>query len=86
MPGTATRTREQLRNYLFSTLIPTPQDQQPADAADLFEHGMDSLRLMQLLVFIEQDLGIKLPDHEITQERMSSVESIVRWIDHHRAG
>lgn len=86
MPGTATHTRQQLRDYLFGSLIPTPADSQPDDRADLFQHGMDSLRLMQLLVFIEQDLGVKLPDDEVTQERLSTVNSIVEWVDRHRGG
>lgn len=85
MSGTMTNTRDQLRNYLFGTLIPTAADAWPADDADLFEHGMDSLRLMQMLVFIEQEVGVQLPDHEVTQERMSTIQSIVDFVHRHRA-
>jgi D-alanine--poly(phosphoribitol) ligase subunit 2 len=77
-------TRERVRSYLFETLIPLPPAARPPDDADLFSHGMDSLRLMQLLVFIEENLGVRLPDHEVTPERVSSVRSVVDWIDSHR--
>jgi len=84
MNQVATRTREQVRSYLFGTLIPTAKESWPADSADLFEHGMDSLRLMQMLVFIEQEVGVNLPDHEVTPERIGSVDSIVEWIGQHQ--
>ncbi|GMU33787.1 MAG: hypothetical protein HS101_06405 [Planctomycetia bacterium] len=80
MAVAAEKTRDQLRRYLFETLIPTPPNAWPADDADLYANGLDSLRLMQLLTFIEQDIGINLPDDEVTPERVGSVASIVEWI------
>jgi acyl carrier protein len=79
-------TRERIKAYLFDTLIPTPAATRPGDDADLFAHGMDSLRLMQLLVFIEEKLGVNLPDHEVTPERVGTVSSIVEWIDASKKG
>lgn len=79
------QTREKIRSYLFDTLIPTPKESWPADASDLYQHGMDSLRLMQLLVFIEQEVGVNLPDHEVTPERIGSVDSIVEWVGQHKS-
>ncbi len=60
--------------------MPKPKEAWPADDADLFASGMDSLRLMQLLVFIEQKIGVQLPDHEVTPERVASINSIVEWV------
>lgn len=77
-------TREKLRTYLFSTLLPRPATAWPADDADLLALGMDSLRIMQLLVFVEQHLGVRLPDHEVTPERIETVAALVDWIDSHR--
>ncbi len=64
--------------------MPKPKEAWPVDAADLFDAGMDSLRLMQLLVFIEQKVGVLLPDHEVTPERVASINSIVEWIGQHK--
>lgn len=76
--------REQLRQHLFGTLMPTAREAWPADDADLYAHGLDSLRLMQLLVYIEQKLGVNLPDHEVTPERVSSIASLVEWVGQHQ--
>ncbi|MCB9856629.1 MAG: acyl carrier protein [Phycisphaerales bacterium] len=76
--------REKIREYLFGTLLPTAVSARPGDDASLFDLGLDSLRLMQLLVFVEQSLGVNLPDHEMTPERVESVDAIVEWIGEHR--
>jgi acyl carrier protein len=78
-------TAQQIQTYLFGTLIPTRAGAWPDENADLFELGLDSLRVMQLLVFIEQRLGVKVPDEEITPERISTVANITELVDVHRA-
>ena len=47
---------------------------------DLFEAGLDSLGTMQLLVRIEQRLGIQLPAGKLTKENSSTVEQLSRLI------
>ncbi|HPF39750.1 MAG TPA: acyl carrier protein [Phycisphaerae bacterium] len=76
--------REKVRDYIFETLLPTPTDSRPGNDANLFDFGLDSLRLMQLLVFVEQSLGVNLPDHEMTPERVETIDAIVEWIGEHR--
>lgn len=76
-------TREQLRDYIFGTLLPTERNAWPADGASLFDHGMDSLRLMQMLVFVEEKLKVQLPDQEVTPERIESIDTITAWIEEH---
>jgi acyl carrier protein len=76
--------RDQIREHLFGTLIPMPAEAWPDDEADLYAAGLDSLRLMQLLVFIEDKVGVNLPDHELTPERTASVRAIVQWIEEHQ--
>lgn len=76
--------RDKIRGHVFGTLLPTPADTRPADDANLFDLGLDSLRLMQLLVYIEQSVGVNLPDHEMTPERVESIDAIMVWIAEHR--
>lgn len=75
--------REALRTYLFATLIPMEKGAWPSDDADLFDAGMDSLRLMQLLVFVEEKWKMKLPDSEVTPERIESINALVAWFESH---
>lgn len=76
--------RQKIGEYLFGTLLPTSGPERPADDANLFELGLDSLRLMKLLVFVEQTLHISLPDHEVTPERVETIDALMVWIDEHR--
>ncbi len=76
--------RNQLREVLFKTLIPLPPERWPDDDANLIELGLDSLRVMRLLVFIEEKLGVVLPDHEITSESIGSVRALVGLVEQHR--
>ncbi len=55
----------------------------PHRGGDLLELGLDSLRIMQLLVFIEEKIGVNLPDHEVTEERIGSLSALVDWIQSH---
>ncbi len=77
--------RAELRSYLFETLIPTAESTWPGDEADLFDAGLDSLRLMQLLVFVEDAIKVVLPDHEVTPERVGSINSLLQWIESHKS-
>jgi acyl carrier protein len=76
--------RTQLREALFQTYMQLPPAAWPDDDANLIELGLDSMRVMRLLVFIEERLGVTLPDHEITSESIGSVRALVRLIEQHR--
>jgi len=81
----STTLRDQLRDHIFSELLTLAEQERPGDSENLFEHGLDSLKVMRLLVYIEEELGVRLPDHEITAERLSTVDSLVEWIESHRS-
>jgi acyl carrier protein len=74
-----------LREGLFTRLLPMPRDQWPDDDANLFDAGLDSLRVIRLLVFIEQDLGVVLSDSAITPEAIGSVRALLSLIEAHRS-
>jgi acyl carrier protein len=78
--------RNQLREVLFKTLMPLPPERWPDDDANLFELGLDSLRVMRLLVFIEEKWKVALPDQEITTESIGSVRALAHLIEQHRRG
>jgi acyl carrier protein len=78
--------REPLRQYLFGTLLPTAPPVWPDDDADLFRLGMDSMRVMQLLAFIEAHFGVYLPDEEISSERLQCVRTLLEWLERYRPG
>jgi acyl carrier protein len=42
--------------------------------------GLDSFSIIEIVLFIERDLGVELPDNELTKENMHSVESLTKCI------
>ncbi|MFZ5571855.1 MAG: acyl carrier protein [Thermodesulfobacteriota bacterium] len=66
---------EFLREEVFDVRIPLTEH------TDLLESGFDSLALLRLLNFTEQRLGIRIPEEEITENRIKTVRSLAEWID-----
>ena len=47
---------------------------------DLFEAGLDSMAIMQLLLLIEENFGIVIPAADHSRENFSTVKSIAHLI------
>lgn len=54
--------------------------------SNLFDAGLDSMAIMQLLLLIEQNFGVQLPAAKLTQEHFSSVDDLARLMDSEAAG
>lgn len=74
-----------IRAYMFGTLLPLPKEEWPDDDADLFDLGLNSVRVMRLLAFLETQLQTAIPDEAITPERLSSVRQIAQLVDSARS-
>ena len=56
------------------------------EQSNLFEAGLDSMAIMQLLLLIEQNFGIRLPAAKLTQEHFSSIDDLARLMESEAAG
>ena len=64
----------QLVVLLRERLLETPH---PFDATtDLYNLGMDSMAIMQLLVIIEEEYGIALPECGLTRQNFTTVRQL----------
>jgi acyl carrier protein len=54
--------------------------------SNLFDAGLDSMAIMQLLLLIEQNFGVRLPAAKLTREHFSSVDDLARLMDSETAG
>lgn len=62
-------------SILFSKSYPYPDD------ASLVENGViDSMNVMELVLFLEENLGIKVEDHEIVPEHFDSVSKLAEFV------
>lgn len=62
-------------SILFSQTYPYPDD------ASLLENGViDSMNVMELVVFLEENLGINVADHEIIPDNFDSVSRLAEFV------
>lgn len=52
----------------------------PGDASFLDLGIIDSTGVLEIILFIEQEFGIKMEDHEMMPENLDSVNNIVRFV------
>ena len=68
----------QLVLLLSERLFETPQ---PFDATtDLYSLGMDSMAIMQLLIIIEEEYGVALPECGLTRQNFTTVRQLAHLI------
>jgi acyl carrier protein len=54
---------------------------------NLFSTGvLDSIAVMQLVVFIEERFGVKVPDEDVALENFQSVSAIASYLERRRDG
>jgi acyl carrier protein len=55
--------------------------------ASLTSHGvLDSMGVLELIMFIEQRFSLKVPDEDTLPENLDSVERIVRYVEQRLGG
>lgn len=47
---------------------------------DLFEAGLDSMSIMQLLLIIEEEFGVLIPVGELSRGNLSSIRSVAALV------
>lgn len=47
---------------------------------DLFAAGFDSMSLSRVLVFVEERLGVAIPDSDVVIEEVSTLEKLARFV------
>jgi acyl carrier protein len=69
-----------LKNYLFSS-----DESSLKDEVSLMQAGIiDSTGVLELIMFLEEQFGIKVADEEMTPENLDSVDRIVAFVGRKR--
>ena len=63
-----------LRDRLLETTTPVDP------GTDLYDVGMDSMAIMQLLILIEEEYGVALPECALTRQNFSTVKQLAHLI------
>ncbi len=78
--------KKKLRDFIFQELVFVASPEQFGDDDDLLEAGLDSMGIMRLIMHIENEFGITLPDSEIEPENVQSFNAMEQWILKHKNG
>jgi D-alanine--poly(phosphoribitol) ligase subunit 2 len=76
--------RDDLKKFIFEDLLGVGKSESFQLEDNLFQLGLDSLRMMRLVNFIEEKFKITIPDIEITPEQMESLASIEKLITRYK--
>jgi acyl carrier protein len=74
--------QESLEQQLVQLVSERLLETQPGFDADsnLYDSGLDSMAIMQLLILIEEEYGVALPESALTRQNFSTVRSVVGLI------
>ena len=78
--------KKKLRAFIFQELIFVAEPEQFTDSDNLLEAGLDSMGIMRLIMFIENEYGITLPDTEIEPDNVQTFNALEQWILKHKNG
>lgn len=78
---------ERARAYVLENFLYARTDVQLTDTDPMLERGIiDSMGVLELISFIQDEFGIKVGDDEITEEHFGTLAGIASYVVSKRAG
>lgn len=74
----------ELKKFIFEDLLGVGENDKFNLEDNLLSLGLDSLKMMRLIAFIEEKFSVVIPDIEITPDRMESLASIEKLINKYK--
>ena len=80
-------TLDSLEPQLVTMISERLLETQPGFNADsnLYEAGLDSMALMQLLILVEEEYGVSIPEGDLTRQNFSTTRHLAQLIRERRA-
>ncbi|MEN8207138.1 MAG: acyl carrier protein [Pseudomonadota bacterium] len=75
---------KKLKSYIFQELVFSEDTGAFGEHDDLLEAGLDSMAIMRLVLFIENEFGVLLPDDELAPENLQTLSRLEHWIRRHQ--
>ena len=76
--------KQQIREFIFNELIFVAEPENFSDDDDLLEAGLDSMGIVRLIMHIEDQFSVTLPDSEIDPDNVKSFNALEQWIVQHK--
>lgn len=77
--------KPQLREFIFEELVFVADPKRFGDDDNLLEAGLDSMGIMRLIMFIEEQFNVILPDTEIDPDNIETLNRLEKWIVRHQS-
>jgi acyl carrier protein len=78
--------KAKLRTYLLTEFLPGEEASALTDAVPLISTGiLDSIAVLKLVLFLEEQFGITLEAHEAAVENMNTIADIARLVESKRS-
>jgi acyl carrier protein len=75
-------TRAIIRRFVADNLMYSSNGFHLDDDLSFLEHGIvDSLGVMELVVFVEEELGVRVADEDVTPENFDSVSRLAAYVE-----
>ena len=73
---------ESLRKFIIQNICDAANTLNLKNEENIFEAGyVDSTFAMELIIFIEKQFNIQIPDEDLDLENFSSIDRMVQYID-----
>ena len=73
--------REQLRSFILESFLDGGSPSQLQDAVSLERsHVVDSARMMELILFVEETFGFEVDNEEALPENFDTVDNLVAYV------
>lgn len=74
--------KESIKNYVVTELVNDKQHRNLSDSDQLIESGIiDSLGIMKLIGFLEDNMSVQIDDMELIPENFSTIEAITSLVE-----
>jgi acyl carrier protein len=78
--------RESIRGYIIENFLFGDASPLQGDGISLLDNGIiDSVGVMELVAFLEQDHGLEINDEDLVPENLDSVDNLVNFVSRKRA-
>ncbi len=80
-----TALKDRIRGYIVDNFLFGDTDPLKDDAQSLLDTGIiDSVGVMELVAFLEGDLGLKIEDSELVPENLDSIANLAGFVERKR--
>lgn len=82
MEQTLVRTQSEIRKFIVDNFLFGQEDEQLTSETSLLQSGtIDSTGVLELVMFVEENYGIKIQDDELLPENLDSIQNVAEFVN-----